>query len=367
MTVPVAAIIADDLTGALDSAVAFAGRGWKTVAVTTVAGVTEALRSGAEVIALSLDSREIPGAEAATRMRQAARALSGFPILLKKVDSRLKGNTAAELAALVDVRRPSRVVVCPAIPELGRRVRQGCVEGMGIAEPIPVAPRFSPVAGVEMDFADAVNDEDLAELVARAPAGAIFVGARGMATALAAHLANGQPQIKPAFGWTGLVAIVVGSRDPITLEQVARLRAANPLDWIAAPDGVVPEHASQGSVIVQATEGGGPAMDGMAVSLRLAQGFVRHFPGPPRNLVLTGGETAAAVLSEMGVTALEVLGEVQPGLPVCRALHRSGGSLIITKSGGFGTADCLLRLVSPAQRPEASPIHHTAEAPERGH
>ncbi|MDO8884473.1 four-carbon acid sugar kinase family protein [Pseudotabrizicola sp.] len=345
MTGPVAAIIADDLTGALDSAVPFAMRGWKTIAVTSVAAISQALNAGAEVISVSLDSREIPQAEAAVRMHQAALALSGFPVVLKKIDSRLKGNVAAEVAALLAARLPQKVVVCPAIPELGRRVSGGFIRGMGIAQPIPVAPCLPPFALGELSVPDAETDQDLAAIVQDAPAGTVFVGARGLASALAAHLAKGHAQIVPDLGWSGPVAVVVGSRDPITLEQVDHLRSADPVQWIAAPGGVVPEHSAAGSVIVQATQGSEAETDGRAVSLRLAQGFVRHHSSPTRHLVLTGGETAAAVLAGLGVTALEVLGEAQPGLPVCRDMNHTSGPVFITKSGGFGAVDCLLRLV----------------------
>ncbi|MFN3724139.1 MAG: four-carbon acid sugar kinase family protein [Paracoccaceae bacterium] len=342
---PVTAIIADDLTGALDSAVPFAQFGWKTVAVTSLGAIPQALDAGAEVVSVSLGSREIPQAEAVARVTAATQALAGFPVLLKKVDSRLKGNVSAELAALLNIRRPRSVMVCPAIPELGRYVRNGCVLGMGIAEPISIAPHLPRFAQAAMVVADAETDQDLTAIVEDAAPGTVFVGARGLACALARHLASGRRAPVSEFGWSGPVAVVVGSRDPITLEQVACVRASGLATWIGAPDGFVPDQPAEGSVVVQATAGTGAVADGQAVAGRLAEGFARVHASTTRTLVLTGGETAAAVFEALDVTALDVLGEAQPGLPVCRRLDQRSGPVFVTKSGGFGEVDCLLRLM----------------------
>jgi uncharacterized protein YgbK (DUF1537 family) len=58
-------------------------------------------------------------------------------------------------------------------------------------------------------------------------------------------------------------------------------------------------------------------------------------------LVLTGGETAAAVLAATGLGVLQVVGEVLPGIPLCKACGRDDLPLIVTKSGGFGAPDAL--------------------------
>jgi uncharacterized protein YgbK (DUF1537 family) len=66
-------------------------------------------------------------------------------------------------------------------------------------------------------------------------------------------------------------------------------------------------------------------------------------------VLLTGGETAQSVLGELGVTCLEVLGEVLPGIPVTRAALGDRSLTILTKSGGFGTPQDILRLAAIAQ------------------
>jgi 4-hydroxythreonine-4-phosphate dehydrogenase len=59
-------------------------------------------------------------------------------------------------------------------------------------------------------------------------------------------------------------------------------------------------------------------------------------------LVLTGGETARAVLSRLGVAVLRVVGEVETGVPILVA-EGSRALMVITKAGDFGDRETLLR------------------------
>jgi uncharacterized protein YgbK (DUF1537 family) len=54
-----------------------------------------------------------------------------------------------------------------------------------------------------------------------------------------------------------------------------------------------------------------------------------------------GGDTAAALLAGQ---VLEVLGSLAPGAPWCRAVR--DGRIVVTRSGGFGSADDLGHLVA---------------------
>ena len=139
----------------------------------------------------------------------------------------------------------------------------------------------------------------------------------------------------------GPVGFVVGSRDPVTLAQVALLRGSGGPRFVMAPDGEVAPFIDRGPFLIQATEGAGA--DGHVVSSRLAMGVARQTSGL-KTLVLTGGETAAAVLVTVGIQLLRVQGEVLPGLPLSRAVDLPGFPDLITKSGGFGMPDTLLRL-----------------------
>lgn len=64
-------------------------------------------------------------------------------------------------------------------------------------------------------------------------------------------------------------------------------------------------------------------------------------------IVATGGDTANALCSALGAQALEILGEVEAGIPVMRVLGEQSLPLV-TKAGGFGSpaamADALVKV-----------------------
>ncbi|MDP3195645.1 four-carbon acid sugar kinase family protein [Tabrizicola sp.] len=346
MSAPHIALVSDDLTGALDSAVPFAQAGLRTVVATGLGSLDHALRAGADVVAVSLNSRETDEAAATSRARHAAAALSDVPVLFKKIDSRMKGHVRAEALELATARGLKRMIVCPAIPELGRFVAQGHVSGHGVEAPIPVA--LPPDAQIKMDFPDALTDVDLDRIIASAD-GALTVGARGLASALSRR--SGLPaKASAALAMLSLpMTLVIGSRDPVTLRQVERLRAEFPdAQWIAAADGELEKPQVFSALVILQIVDGGARLDGATVSARLAKSMASCPLARRGTLLLTGGETAAACLDVMGVGVLQVLGEIQPGLPVSVPLDFPDGPHIVTKSGGFGELDCLADLVRVA-------------------
>jgi D-threonate/D-erythronate kinase len=152
------AIIADDLTGALDSAAPFAARGLRAVAALTPEALEEALGVGAEIVAVNTLTRHLPSAEAAAVAEQAAhRCLAaGAGSLFKKIDSRLRGNACVEAVAVAAAVGAGGLVVAPAVPTQGRVVTGGAVRGAGVedADGIGIGALFAGVAaaGLELEF-----------------------------------------------------------------------------------------------------------------------------------------------------------------------------------------------------------------------
>lgn len=118
-------IIADDLTGANDSGVQLAKKG---LTATVVLDFTQkAVTSKPDVLIIDTDSRAKTRKEAYEAVVQAASLLSkkGYRHVYKKVDSTLRGNIAAELAALEKVYQPDITVIAPAFPKLKRTTVSG--------------------------------------------------------------------------------------------------------------------------------------------------------------------------------------------------------------------------------------------------
>lgn len=326
-------IIADDLTGALDAAAPFAARGLKTVAVTQAQGVRQGLAAGAQVLSVNLGSREIASDEAHARMLDVLAALAGGAIIFKKVDSRLKGNVAEELAAF----GARRFLVVPAITEFGRVVKDGAVQGFGVDRPIGITERLG-AAAARSEIPDTVDGADMARAIAARHPEDVVVGARGAAVALAAEIAPGTERVVQGLG--NALALVIGSRDPITMAQIDWLKMQRPdLVHDRAPGGrsLRTHSEGKGPVLLQAVEGDFPSEE-KHVASALGESFARLYRRRSDGVLISGGATAETVLERLGIGQLDVLGEILPGLPV----SQGDGLTIISKSGGFGGPDAIV-------------------------
>ncbi len=329
------AILADDLTGALDASAPFAARGMHVEVALTVEAIDEALQAKPAVLAVNLGSRELEVSVARDRTVAALGALPPATPLFKKIDSRLKGHIAAEL----DVTPFETALVAPAIPSFGRIVRQGLVQGFGITSPISIRECLGRHAE-RATVPDTLTQDDLHAWVGRSDAARfdLLVGARGLAEALADTMTDGATaQLAELPG--GAALFVIGSHDPITLAQVEELRGAFEVDYLAAPNGEV-SHTMPvtGAITVVQAVPAAMAADPLQVSRRLAKAVVPMVSRTVSTLLLTGGATAEAVMEEMGINRFRLVGECLPGL----GLAHARGLCIVTKSGGFGTPDTLI-------------------------
>lgn len=339
------AIIADDLTGALDAAAPFAMRGISTAVALGTEHLAQAIATGARIVGVSTDSREITPDRARAAVEAAMAALPPETALFKKVDSRLKGNIEAELDAIPH----ERSLVIPAIPAFGRWMRDGKIDGFGVAEPIDIAARLGQhsATAIVLDIQDQGEIEQALTQKFDLP-----IGARGLAEAMANVLApEGMADIALP---QGQVFCVIGSTDPITLAQIEKLRSVGAgIDYLAAPNGHCDAPAASAAItIIQAVPSSTPA-GGKSVATALGQSLASLSPSTGSLLILSGGATAQVILEQLGIGVLEVLGEALPGLPIARA----GGLTVITKSGGFGDPDTLVRLTAPYLN-AGSPVHN---------
>ena len=63
-----------------------------------------------------------------------------------------------------------------------------------------------------------------------------------------------------------------------------------------------------------------------------------------KGLVLTGGTTAKTTLNVLQTDAIEILQEVEPGIPLCRTCGQKE-RLVVTKAGGFGGRTAIIKSV----------------------
>jgi len=306
-------IIADDLTGAADCGAACAAHGLDAVVVLDdSAGIPRA-----EVVAVDANTRAMTPTVAAA---ETARIVREYParIVYKKIDSTLRGNVGVEIAAALEayceMGYPEAVtVVAPAFPAMGRTTKGGRMYVHG---------EVVGAGDIGRMLEDAETDEDLRAIAAKwmhHEAGVVWVGSAGLARWLpeAAGLKRGEPPVVPNV--TGPIVFAIGSPSQRSREQAQAL-----------------EEAGVGNDIV---------LKGEAEAL--ANTIARN-PERIGGLVLTGGETARAVLSRLGITALRVVGEVETGVPILVA--EGSGLPVVTKAGDFGDRETLLRCRLVLQR-----------------
>ena len=131
-----ALVVADDLTGAIDTGHGFAARG-RGVRVRLRGERRDAPGQAVErdVLAVDTDSREAAPAVAAEAV---TRAIDAYPadLVYKKVDSTLRGNVVSEVDAAVAATDADLAVVAPAFPATGRTTEDGThfVDGAPLAE-----------------------------------------------------------------------------------------------------------------------------------------------------------------------------------------------------------------------------------------
>lgn len=137
-------IVADDLTGALDTAVGFVGA---CGPVLVCRG--EPTPVPAACAAIDIGTRDLPVAALGPVLAGSATWFDGAGLCFKKIDSLLRGHWAAELAALVAARPFDRIVVAPAFVQQGRLTLGGRLvirEPRGELMPAPVAPLADTLA-----------------------------------------------------------------------------------------------------------------------------------------------------------------------------------------------------------------------------
>jgi D-threonate/D-erythronate kinase len=343
-------IIADDLTGALDSAVTLTGTGLRCVVARRPSDVAAALRREPGILAVNTASREDSATAARAAVSAALDAVGRVPeIVFKKVDSRLKGHVADEVAVFAERSGRTRALVAPAIPAQGRTVFGGFLTGTGVAAPIDVAGTFA-ASGLLLSVPDTRDDVDLDIALERVSDGtsALLVGAAGLAAAVARRLAPGGRSAVPSV--RGPILLAIGSQDPITLAQVERLAGRGDVTIGTAPDGACPA-ASEGEAgrLLRLVPSEQRPFDAKAAGARFAAEVAQLVRSGGFGAVLAcGGETADAILGALGQGVLDIEGEILPGVPVSSMVIGERRLQLVTKSGGFGAEDALVSVVDAA-------------------
>ena len=395
------AVVADDLTGAMDTGLQFGKCGMDTVVSLSWDHLPQA-----QVVVLDTNSRAIRASAARNRLRRVGEMVAGYR-LYKKVDSTMRGNVGYELRGLADALHPRAFVVAPAFPGGGRTTLRGRQRVHG--KPLELTyfardPRWpmldshlptllmrqfgGEVGEVPLEVVSEGPDAVARALVAcqqrvivtdaldqrhlRAIAAAVVslgegwipCGSAGLAEEWVAEL-DLEPTVQqiPSCEAGARVLIVSGSRNDQTLRQLevaqnelglgrVDLDPYQTYDADREAARLARECQSlldQGrDVILTASFSPMVAGGGDLVARVLAAAASRLAKDVSLNgIFVTGGDVAVALCRALGVKGLRIAQEVQPGIPGGQML---GGSLdacrIVTKAGGFGDQRALVDALS---------------------
>ncbi|SEL67129.1 Uncharacterized conserved protein YgbK, DUF1537 family [Kosakonia sacchari] len=395
-------ILADDFTGANDAGVSLAQRGMHVEVALTAGYVSQA-----QALIYNSDSRALTAVDAARRIHTLTMEINSHYAprwLVKKIDSTLRGNVGAEVAAMMQARQATAAVIAPAFPQAGRTTRNGqCyVQGVLLTETEFASDPKTPVQSADIGsllaahsaaecrylqpaqlaealalatveaplllVVDAQTDADLDLIIAqttRAATPPLLVGSAGLCDALARHLA---PQ-KPA----ALLAII-GSMSEIAQQQLEQAathpRVTRLLIDVDAALGA--ESASYRQTIITALRAGDHCLvhtcpDVQArhqiTELCARRGLSRSELGEqicaflaqltrevlsevtPAALYLSGGDVAVAVAQALGARGFHIQGRAAGCVPWGYFTGCEWQRPVMTRAGGFGDKTTLLKVL----------------------
>jgi len=209
---------------------------------------------------------------------------------------------------------------------------------------------------------DAIRDDDLVAIGRACRGSKLLVGGSGIALGLPANFieaGHAQPGASAFAPASGPEVILAGSCSRATLEQVARHATAHPTlkvdpgaiiaGQLDPPDIVAfaQSHAGQAPLVYSSAEPAdvtalqahhGREHIAQALDAFFAECARRLVAGGIARLVVAGGETSGAVVSALGLRALAIGPEIDPGVPALSSVGENRIALAL-KSGNFGSPE----------------------------
>jgi uncharacterized protein YgbK (DUF1537 family) len=365
-------ILADDLTGACDSAVAFlaSGHSVRVVLDVSCAGARtlqhEVSKHKPTVWAFTTETRNL---QEKLATESVAKSIAALPstlqncIFFKKVDSAARGHLGAETITAFQCSGATLALVAPAFPQAGRTVQSGVLrvrDSSGQDATISLCELFPQMDSAHIDslpigtesqleqeiraaiangtrilLCDAETQADLDRLALvayRSSHPILWTGSAGLARALAFALPSVPAKLAPqAPHRDGRTLLFVGTSHPVTKRQLAHLDPVpDPLDRTVHAVGFNAASAQEIRAVFSAA--------------------------PVAALILTGGDTAAFVLRTLDASNLVLAGEIAPGIPWGWIEGGAAdGCIIVTKSGGFGEPSALADAFEFCSRRQCEP------------
>ncbi len=388
-------ILADDLTGSLDTGVQLAVKGYEVTVMTENTGIPSDY-SG-DVLVINTDTRHRRSTDAYRIIFDLVKDAvpAGFSRIYKKTDSGLRGNVGAELTALLDAAGKKTLPFVPAWPKMNRITKDGIqyVNGLPLAESIFAGDVMNPVKESRIDrlirlqsdvnvclCADDTETDGIAVYDCTDDAGMeklaawIFADPRrpltaaGCAGLLEKYPAGekGRDTASLSKGLPEKLIVLSGSLNEVTRKQLAYARENNACrvhvpvkkvlhgqwhekdmeqfvrSFLAAAVTPIAVIDTMDDVVTEEDTGENTAERIAGCMGKIAA--ILAGQKPSGTLMIIGGDTLLGCVKAMGIETLRSLKEMAPGTVLAEYTNSDGSGYLITKSGGFGDEALLVRL-----------------------
>ena len=391
-------IIADDLTGALDTAVQFCGAGFSPAVLNSL-DHEDKIVSDHDIIVINAESRHMTAADAykkvSNMLMQTLRKHS-FDWYLKKTDSALRGNIGSELKAFSDVLHPAAVDFLPASHQAGRTTKNG----VQLIHNIPVAKTafhddpFNPVCISEVAeiikrlatlksctisvnekipasdietvyIYDAVTNEDLMTRYAQLrliPGRNVYAGCAGLAQVIARTEKSSKKKEESHRIQCSSPLVLCGSLNAASKAQLAFAEQAGikrlTLSYDRIRDSLLIDsiinHIDNGPLLIDTDD----HIDNTVPVLEAGRNMAKRLgclcrqlseAKPDTVIFVIGGDTLSETLHAMDDPVLIPIGELRQGTVAFIVRQSQGDRILISRSGGFGSSDCIFSLIRDIQ------------------
>ncbi|WP_196607485.1 four-carbon acid sugar kinase family protein [Pectinatus frisingensis] len=415
------AVIADDLTGANDTAVQFAKRQMRSYVKLDISKING--NEEADVLVIDSDSRDLKPEEAYIKVKTICIRIAeqGISCIYKKIDSTMRGNVGIEIRAAADILKPEIIIIAPAYPENNRITIGGyhLLNGvpleyteMAHTPKTPINNSYIPdilqqqvnekIGLVELKninkgkkcvrekinkftrknikwiVCDAARQSDFIQLMAALQIykNILWVGSAGLAEHLNDFYGWQGNNDTAALRKKGPVLIVAGSVSHITQEQIKYVADCRNIKIIKLEiSSILEEQKKEKEKMVKILQDLIMNQEDILVTTAIDDKDVKkalrignRYGLKAKNvseciacfladvvaglelqklagMILTGGDTAVHICRAIGADAIEIIREIDSGVPLGKLCGEFAGMLVVTKAGAFGSQEVFVRAI----------------------
>jgi len=395
-------IIADDLTGALDTGVCFASAGIKTCVRLPGDTAEETESETYRVEVAIVESRHMQPEDAYCAVHDIVSCAShkDYTYFYKKTDSALRGNIGAELSATLCAAKGKTIHFIPAYPKMNRVSRDGILYINGdtpVAQSVFAQDPFNPVrhSGIREIIAEqtqthaylaqagateypegiavynAETDEQVEQIgrhLVHEIGANLFAGCAGFANVLPQMIDLGVTKGEERLP-SGKIIVFCGSVNPISLNQCACAERSGFPFYHLQNEGMFHDLSDVAALMIVSAQSNDICMldtgageldatdedvlaQSTVVAAKMSEVMATVLRSQPASIpCIIGGDTLLAFAKDQGISSLIPIKEMMPGVVLSRYQHGGEWRYLITKSGGFGTKDLFYKLYQELNKP----------------